>query len=94
MNGRNGLACMTPVSAVAKRGKLILRPLPGLPVIRDLVVDIRVGASGQSVDQGPKGEPGDECEQDCRRKDDPGALMWRIGQIGYLCEKVIHVHVG
>src|SRR5262245_35488909 len=40
MNGKNGLACITPVSAVAKRGKLILRPLPGLPVIRDLVVDM------------------------------------------------------
>jgi succinate dehydrogenase / fumarate reductase iron-sulfur subunit len=40
MNGRNGLACITPVSSVAKRGKLILRPLPGLPVIRDLVVDM------------------------------------------------------
>jgi succinate dehydrogenase / fumarate reductase iron-sulfur subunit len=40
MNGRNGLACMTPVSEVAKRGKLELRPLPGLPVIRDLVVDM------------------------------------------------------
>jgi succinate dehydrogenase / fumarate reductase iron-sulfur subunit len=40
MNGRNGLACMTPVSEVARRGKLILRPLPGLPVIRDLVVDM------------------------------------------------------
>ncbi len=40
MNGRNGLACMTPVSAVAKGGKLVLRPLPGLPVIRDLIVDM------------------------------------------------------
>ncbi|MEM1432928.1 MAG: succinate dehydrogenase iron-sulfur subunit [Pseudomonadota bacterium] len=40
MNGRNGLACMTPVSQVAKRDKLVLRPLPGLPVIRDLVVDM------------------------------------------------------
>jgi succinate dehydrogenase / fumarate reductase iron-sulfur subunit len=40
MNGRNGLACMTPVSEVAKKGKLVLRPLPGLPVIRDLVVDL------------------------------------------------------
>ena len=40
MNGRNGLACITPVSEVAKRGKLILRPLPGLPVVRDLVVDM------------------------------------------------------
>jgi succinate dehydrogenase / fumarate reductase iron-sulfur subunit len=40
MNGKNGLACMTPVTDVAKRGKLILRPLPGLPVVRDLVVDM------------------------------------------------------
>jgi succinate dehydrogenase / fumarate reductase iron-sulfur subunit len=40
MNGRNGLACITPISEVAKKGKLVLRPLPGLPVIRDLVVDM------------------------------------------------------
>ncbi len=40
MNGKNGLACITPVSEVAKRNKLVLRPLPGLPVIRDLVIDM------------------------------------------------------
>ncbi|MCY4142862.1 MAG: succinate dehydrogenase iron-sulfur subunit [Gammaproteobacteria bacterium] len=40
MNGKNGLACKTPVSEVAKRDRLELRPLPGLPVIRDLVVDM------------------------------------------------------
>ncbi|MEM7003412.1 MAG: succinate dehydrogenase iron-sulfur subunit [Pseudomonadota bacterium] len=40
MNGKNGLACITPVSAVARKNKLVLRPLPGLPVIRDLVVDM------------------------------------------------------
>ena len=40
MNGKNGLACITPVSSVIKNGKLVLRPLPGLPVIRDLVVDM------------------------------------------------------
>ncbi len=40
MNGRNGLACITPVSEAAARGKLTLRPLPGLPVVRDLVVDM------------------------------------------------------
>lgn len=40
INGRNGLACKTPVSQVAKRGKLVLRPLPGMPVVRDLVVDM------------------------------------------------------
>tara|TARA_R110002072_G_scaffold3830_4_gene27301 strand:+ start:52589 stop:53290 length:702 start_codon:yes stop_codon:yes gene_type:complete len=40
MNGKNGLACMTRVSEVTKRGKLTVKPLPGLPVIRDLVVDM------------------------------------------------------
>ena len=40
MNGKNGLACITPVSAVAKGGKLSIKQLPGLPVIRDLVVDM------------------------------------------------------
>lgn len=40
MNGRNGLACITSLSQVVKDNKLILRPLPGLPVIRDLVVDM------------------------------------------------------
>lgn len=40
MNGKNGLACITPISEVVKRGKLSIRPLPGLPVIRDLVVDM------------------------------------------------------
>lgn len=37
---KNGLACVTPLSDVVKNGKLTLRPLPGLPVIRDLVVDM------------------------------------------------------
>src|SRR5690554_7982240 len=40
MNGKNGLACITAVSDVAKGNKLVIRPLPGLPVIRDLVVDM------------------------------------------------------
>ncbi|SBS33234.1 Succinate dehydrogenase iron-sulfur subunit [Marinomonas aquimarina] len=40
MSGKNGLACITPVSAAAKNNKLVLRPLPGLPVVRDLVVDM------------------------------------------------------
>ena len=42
MNGKNGLACITPVSEVVTTGKLVIRPLPGLPVIRDLVVDMGV----------------------------------------------------
>jgi succinate dehydrogenase / fumarate reductase iron-sulfur subunit len=40
MNGKNGLACITPLSASVKGDKLVIRPLPGLPVIRDLVVDM------------------------------------------------------
>jgi len=38
INGRNGLACITPVKDL--REPITLRPLPGLPVIRDLVVDM------------------------------------------------------
>lgn len=38
INGRNGLACMTPLSALKQ--PIVLRPLPGFPVIRDLVVDM------------------------------------------------------
>ncbi|MGR4069054.1 MULTISPECIES: succinate dehydrogenase iron-sulfur subunit [Halomonadaceae] len=40
MNGKNGLACITSISDVVKDNKLVLRPLPGLPVVRDLVVDM------------------------------------------------------
>ncbi|AQQ67090.1 succinate dehydrogenase iron-sulfur subunit [Microbulbifer agarilyticus] len=40
ISGKNGLACIMPLSEAAPKGKLVLRPLPGLPVIRDLVVDM------------------------------------------------------
>jgi succinate dehydrogenase / fumarate reductase iron-sulfur subunit len=41
INGKNGLACITPLSETLGGGnKLVLRPLPGLPVVRDLVVDM------------------------------------------------------
>ena len=40
MNGKNGLACITPLSETVKGEKLVIRALPGLPVIRDLVVDM------------------------------------------------------
>ena len=40
INGKNGLACITPLSECVKGDKLVLRPLPGLPVIRDLIVDM------------------------------------------------------
>jgi succinate dehydrogenase / fumarate reductase iron-sulfur subunit len=39
MNGKNGLACITPLSDL-KTKKIVLRPLPGLPVVRDLVIDM------------------------------------------------------
>jgi succinate dehydrogenase / fumarate reductase iron-sulfur subunit len=40
MNGKNGLACITALSQTVRGERLVLRPLPGLPVIRDLVVDM------------------------------------------------------
>ena len=43
INGKNGLACITHVSDVVKPGQtLVVRPLPGLPVVRDLVVDMSI----------------------------------------------------
>src|SRR4030088_1597056 len=38
INGRNGLACVTKLSDLKE--PVELRPLPGLPVIRDLIVDM------------------------------------------------------
>jgi succinate dehydrogenase iron-sulfur subunit len=38
INGRNGLACITPIRSLGDHA--VLRPLPGFPVIRDLVVDM------------------------------------------------------
>ena len=39
INGLNGLACVMPLSAL-KTDHIVLRPLPGFPIIRDLVVDM------------------------------------------------------
>ncbi|WP_162571451.1 succinate dehydrogenase iron-sulfur subunit [Variovorax sp. SRS16] len=38
INGRNGLACITPVRTLKE--PVVLRPLPSFPIIRDLVVDM------------------------------------------------------
>ena len=38
INGKNGLACLTKVADLPQH--VTLRPLPGLPVIRDLIVDM------------------------------------------------------
>jgi succinate dehydrogenase / fumarate reductase, iron-sulfur subunit len=38
INGKNGLACITNLRTL--KSPVVLRPLPGFPVIRDLVVDM------------------------------------------------------
>ena len=38
INGKNGLACVTKIADLPEQ--VTLRPLPGLPVIRDLIVDM------------------------------------------------------
>ena len=40
ISGKNGLACITPLSEAVRGDKLVIRPLPGLPVVRDLVIDM------------------------------------------------------
>jgi succinate dehydrogenase / fumarate reductase iron-sulfur subunit len=35
INGKNGLACLTNMNDLPQ--KIVLRPLPGLPVVRDLI---------------------------------------------------------
>lgn len=38
INGINGLACITPIASLKQ--PVEVRPLPGLPVIRDLIIDM------------------------------------------------------
>jgi succinate dehydrogenase / fumarate reductase iron-sulfur subunit len=38
INGKNGLACVTNLNELKQ--PIVLKPLPGLPVIRDLIVDM------------------------------------------------------
>jgi succinate dehydrogenase / fumarate reductase iron-sulfur subunit len=38
VNGRNALACITPLFSL--KTPIVINPMPGLPVIRDLVVDM------------------------------------------------------
>ena len=38
INGKNGLACITNLNELKQ--PIVLKPLPGLPVIRDLIVDM------------------------------------------------------
>jgi succinate dehydrogenase / fumarate reductase iron-sulfur subunit len=39
INGKNGLACILPLSGLKQ--PIVVRPLPGQPVIRDIVVDMK-----------------------------------------------------
>jgi succinate dehydrogenase / fumarate reductase iron-sulfur subunit len=38
INGKNGLACITPLNELKQ--PIVVRPVPGMPVIRDLIVDM------------------------------------------------------
>jgi len=38
INGRNGLACITPLASLDS--PVVLNPMPGLPVVRDLIVNM------------------------------------------------------
>ena len=38
INGKNGLACVTNLRELKE--PVVLKPLPGLPVVRDLIVDM------------------------------------------------------
>jgi len=38
INGKNGLACVTPLAGLKE--PVHIRPMPGMPVIRDLIVDM------------------------------------------------------
>ena len=63
INGTNGLACVTALSDL-KTDHVVIRPLPGFPVVRDLVVDMsqfytqyeRVEPYLQNDTQAPAGE--------------------------------------
>ncbi|MDB6097126.1 MAG: Succinate dehydrogenase iron-sulfur subunit [Francisellaceae bacterium] len=38
INGKNALACITPIKGLSE--PIIIRPLPGMPIIKDLIVDL------------------------------------------------------
>src|SRR6266571_4303953 len=48
INGKNGLACITKLADLKE--PVELRPLPGLPVIRDLIADSRDQATAERLD--------------------------------------------
>lgn len=40
IDGKNGLACITPLKLFDPQKKVVIKPLPGMPVVRDLIVDL------------------------------------------------------
>ncbi len=67
INGTNGLACVTPLEELDT--PVTLRPFPGMPVIRDLIVDMT-----NFWDQYRAAEPwlvNDSPEPEVERKQDP-----------------------
>lgn len=38
INGKNGLACITPLKSL--KTPIVLKPFPGMPVVKDLIVDM------------------------------------------------------
>ena len=40
INGVNMLSCVTHIEDVVKDGKLVIQPLPSMPLVKDLVVDL------------------------------------------------------
>jgi succinate dehydrogenase / fumarate reductase iron-sulfur subunit len=40
VNGANMLTCVTHIDEVVKNGKLVIQPLPGMALVKDLVVDL------------------------------------------------------
>ena len=51
INGKNGLACITNMRSLPQT--IVLKPLPGLPVIRDLIVDADAFFKRGTTQSGP-----------------------------------------
>ena len=62
VNGKNHLSCITPISSLSQ--PIIIKPLPGLPIIKDLIIDMSLFYQQyQSVDPFLQTEPLDIEEE-------------------------------
>ena len=77
VNGRNVLACIQPLKEL--RQPIAIRPLPGLPVIRDLIVDLspvlRPVPRYPPVAHQPRSGTGSRTPADPRRTRPPGRAL-------------------